>query len=202
MGFFDELEDVVERVVCDFRDAGAEASALELASVGLGRGDLCSLAFGEDVGLDDRDEAGKRVWLCDGQLGQDLFVEGNALCAQRILELSVADAVAAGGGRDGADPLGAELALLGPPVAVRILHGLVQPAAGSTERVLGPSVVPLCLAEDSTVLGRSRLGTDWRTGGSGGGSTSYSGNIHSLCKTHSSPQHYHYASMSDEFDLS
>src|SRR6266545_4631892 len=92
--------------------------------------------------VDERLEAGR---VLDGEVGQDLAVDGDARERKAVDKSAVGEPVLAHRGVDALDPKPAECALLALAVAVAVLQGLLDGLLGDADRILAAAVVALGL---------------------------------------------------------
>src|SRR5690606_5911451 len=114
-------------------------------------------------GLHPRDDRRERRLVGDREVGEHLAVEADRSTVQAVDEHAVRDAVLAHRRVDPRDPQRAEYALLGTPVAIRVLAGPHDRLLGNAKDVSAPSAVTLGRRNDLLVA-RSRRDSTFDSG--------------------------------------
>ena len=104
-------------------------------------------------GFGSLDDGFECLGLADGQLGQDLAVEGDAGFLDSAHEGGVGDTELVHAGIDAGDPEAAEIALLVAAIAVLVLEGLQDGLAGLADAGTTDKAVAFSLSAQFLVFG-------------------------------------------------
>ncbi len=97
------------------------------------------------------DESGEGGLIMHGKIGEDLAVHLDPGLGQAVNKSAIGQAEVTGRGVDALDPQGAEIPLLGAPVAIGILVGLLDRLHRDAENVLATAEIALRLLDDLLV---------------------------------------------------
>ena len=89
-------------------------------------------------------QRGERRWIRDGEVGQNLPVDGNVGLFQAVYQTAVRETVKPGGCVDSNDPQRAEISLFLATVPVRIGKRAIDGVVRGAIKLASPSTIPAC----------------------------------------------------------